>query len=178
MTTVELGPAKAWHCGAILRSLRVEHQVGLARVQPDSHRELRKVFDASVFRKALFLDGRLAGIGGVTGTLACDMGYVWLALSQEATRHPVAVLRVIRQELDRMMLSRTELATTIIIGDDAAKRLAIFLGFHVDDEGDGAPAATKYGRKRLSDHLDSNEDLLMPAGNGYVIPMGYHAGED
>lgn len=171
---IELIQAKPWHCGQIVRKLRIEHRDALARVGRDAHRELRNIFDQSAFSRALVINGDLAAVGGVTGTMLESTGYAWIAISQETTKYPVSLLRVVRRQLDEAMMSRHELATTIIGGDEAAKRFAVFLGFHVEDEGLGAPAVTRLGRNSLSRHLDTNADLRAPIGNGYVIAMGYH----
>lgn len=175
MTTYEVIPAKPFHCGQILRRLRHEHVAALHRVGRNVHRELRDVFDQSFLKSAWLIDGELAAIGGVTGSLGDMFGYAWLAITEEATLHPVAMVREVKRQLNRAMVTKRELATTIIGGDAAAKRLAIFLGFHIEDEGPGAPAYTRFGRRNLSNHLESLPDIRIPIGSGYVIGMGFHA---
>lgn len=171
---VEIVDAKRWHVGAIMHRLRHEHALALDRVGEDAHREFRTVFDDSAFKKALLIDGRLAAVGGVHGTLAESTGYAWIAISQGATKYPLTLVREVRRQLELLGAMKQELATTIIGGDEAAKRFAIFLGFHVEHGGMGEPAFSKPGRKRLSEHLDTTPDIRIPWKKGYVIPMGFH----
>jgi hypothetical protein len=174
MTTFQQREAKPQHCGMILKRLRHEHHQALAKLGRNAHQELRRIFDDSTYRRTWFHGERIAGIAGVTGPLAAPYGYVWMALAEETTRRPTAIIRCALDYLDEVMVVKRELATTIIGGDEAAKRLAVFLGFHVEDNGPGAPAFTRVGRRSLSRHLDSTPDLRLPVGEGFIIGMGYH----
>src|ERR1700678_2700270 len=127
MTTFTVIPARANHCGQMCRMLRLEHRLAMARVNMDMHRELRRCFDASAFRRAWLIDGTLAGLGGIMGNVLSPYGFGWLALTEEARRSPTAVSKEARRQLDEIMSLKHELATTIIAGDESAKRLAIFL---------------------------------------------------
>jgi hypothetical protein len=177
MTTFAVTEAKAWHCGTIVRHLRHEHRVAIAVLGLDGHRPLRELFDQSSFRRSWTLNGRLAGVAGITGTLTCSTGFLWFAMTDEATRYPIAVIKEAKRFLDEAMLTKRELATTILGSDEAAKRLAVFLGFHVSHEGLGAPALSRASRRTLSMFLETNPDVRVPIGNGYAIAMGYHLGD-
>jgi hypothetical protein len=58
---------------------------------------------------------------------------------------PIALVKEARRQLGEITVAKRELATTIIGEDEAAKRLAVFLGFHVADEG---PGKTAYRRPK------------------------------
>lgn len=174
MTSFRIIEAKPWHCGQMARLLRSEHAQAIAMIGVDSHRELRSVFDASSFRRVWLIDNKMAALGGVTGSKLAATGFVWLALSEGARRFPVAVVHEARRQLDEIMSIKRELATTILNGDTAAKRLAIFLGFHVADDGPGAVAHSRQGRIRLSNYLENDPDCRIPIGPSYAIAMGYH----
>lgn len=174
MTDFTIVEAKPWHCGAMSRLLRHEHRNAVAVLGIDSHRELRTLFDASAYRRAWLIDGKLAGLGGVTGSEMAAIGFVWLTLTEQGTHYPIAIVKEARRLLDEIMVTKRELATTILAGDHAAKRLAIFLGFHVSHDGPGSPASTRFARRDLARFLDSNPELRIPIGTSYVIPMGYH----
>jgi hypothetical protein len=176
LTTFSIIPAKPWHCGQMCRLLRHAHREATDRVGADAHRELRDLFDQSVCRRVWLADGEMIALGGVTGSLISPLGFVWLALSQRALRFPVALVKEARKQLDEIMVTKRELATTIIGGDEAAKRLAVFLGFHVEDAGPGQAAHSRFGRRMLYRHLDTETELRIPVGHGYAIPMGYHHG--
>lgn len=154
MTDFTVTEAKIWHCGAMARLLRVEHQRVVAKIGFDSHKELRARFESSTFRRAWMIDGRLAALGGVTGTRLSPEGYVWLAFSDAATRHKVEMVKEARRQLAEIGETRHRLVTTILAGDDAAKRFAVFLGF-VPDDGMHDRAASRFGRREVLRRADA-----------------------
>jgi len=170
VTTFSIIEARPWHCGQMCRMLRSEHRELIASIGIDSHRELRARFDQSSFRRAWLIDGQLAGLGGVTGSILTATGYVWLALSRDALRFPVAAVKEVRRQLEIIMVCKRELVTTIIDGDEASKRFAIFLGFV---SGDHAPASPRYGRRYIARRFDDDPDWRVPVGGGYATAMAY-----
>lgn len=169
---------KAHHCGQMVRMLRHEHDSALSVMGINLHRELRGQFDASCYRRAWLIDGRLAALGGVVGSQLAAYGFVWLAISEEARRYPVAMIKEGRRQLDEIMQVKRELLTTILNGDEAAKRFAIFLGFHVSHNGPGTTAHTHEARRQLAKFIDHNPDYRVPINGSYVITMGYHRDDD
>lgn len=130
MTIFHIIEAQPYHCGQMARILRDEHLAAmphLGRIQ--IHRALRSAFDASAYRRAWTIDGRLAGLGGVTGTLMNRQGRIWLALSQEATRHPVAVTREAARQISHLWEGYEGLTTNLLASDFTARRFAGWLGF-------------------------------------------------
>lgn len=165
---------KPWHCGTIIRHLRIEHRAAVMSADIDSHRNLRALYDQSTFRRAWAMDGRLAGIAGISGTALSPIGFVWFAMTEEASRYPLAIIKESRKFLDDAMVTKRELATTVLGGDDGAKRFAVFLGFHTAHDGPGSPAFSAKSRKTLLRFIETDPDIRVPVGQGYVIPMGYH----
>jgi hypothetical protein len=151
------------------RLLRREHESVLRQNGVDIHRELKNNFDNSTWCRAGFIDGHLVGIGGVMGSEIDRAGFVWLALSEEVRKHTIATARVLRGLLDELMSTHRELATIVIPEDDAALRLAVFMGFHCEDEGPGAPAFSKASRRDLARHLKQNGDLRIALGKGTCV---------
>lgn len=175
---VEIVEARLNHCGQMARMLRSEHLKAIALVGANIHRELRARFFESSYRKSLIVDGKLAAMGGVTGPAMSSYGYAWFALSNEASRRPVLMVKVVKNQIEEIMRTRHELATTIISDDAAGRRLAVFLGFHSDHDGPGMPAHSRFGRRNLQRYLETNPDIRIPVGNGYAIPLGYHRDDD
>lgn len=171
----EVVEARRHMCGKLARQLRLEHQTAAMRVGVDVHRGLREVYDRSFYRRAWRIDGTLAALGGATGTLMSPSAFVWLALTEQATRHRFELVREARRQMAHIMRARVQIETTVICGDEAAKRLLVFLGWHVTDSGEGAAAETRYGRRRLTDFIDHEESIRIPLGEGAAIRMGYHA---
>jgi hypothetical protein len=69
------------------------------------------------------------------------------------------------------MRTRSELAATILLGDDAALRFAVYLGFHVSHDDDGAPATNRRSRARLAHYAKSKRDVHIQVG---PISLGVH----
>lgn len=168
-------PAKPWHCGAMVRRLRIEQRVAVARLGVDSHRELFERFGQSTVRRALLIDDRLEALGGVTGSALSGEGYVWLALSARAARFPLALLRIVRAQLDLVMQTRSVLVTTVLDGDEAAKRFAIFLGFVPAGDEMAQPAASRAGRRVLGARLAQDPDTRVALGSGAAIALAYRS---
>ena len=82
-------------------------------------------------------------------------------------RHAV---RLLKQE----MRTRSELAATILLGDEAALKFAVYLGFHVSHDGEGEPATNRASRKRLAHYVENKQDIPIQVGQISVIPMGVH----
>lgn len=179
-TRFEIREAKAYHCGQVARRLRTSHVTALLATDARMgvHREMRRCFDASCYARSWFIDGEIAAIGGVIATVASPNGFVWLALTQEAGRHRVAMVKEARRQLAEVMRSKRELATTILSEDIEGQRFAAFLGFHVADDGNGERAFSRHGRKTLLQHLSEEGPHRLPVGGGFVVAMGYHEEDD
>lgn len=177
MTKFEIVEAKPWHCGAMARMLRHRHLAIVEQAGVNVHRELRQCFDASAFRRAWLIDGELAAIGGVMGTLASPTGTIWLALSERATRYPLAIVKEARRQIADIMATRQQILTSIVFGDDAARRLAIFLNFHVAHDGVGDAAYSRAARKALSQAVETYDERIVSFGGVRAVIMGYRAEE-
>ena len=113
-------------------------------------------------------------MGGITGSRLSTQGVAWLVLAEEFRNHPVTVVRHAKRLLKQEMRTRSELAVTILLEDDAALRFAIYLGFHVSHDDDGAPATNRRSRARLARYVRSKRDVHIQVGQISVIPMGVH----
>jgi hypothetical protein len=136
----EIVDAKLHHCGEIARRLRLEHRNLLLTLGVHAHRELRQWFDASCYRKAWMINGRLAAIGGVVGNLMSPDGVMWLALAEEALRFKVEMVKEARRQIANQLRTRRSLCASTLAGDPRSVRFAEMLGFKreanlVDDLG-------------------------------------------
>jgi len=169
MTEFSIIEARPWHCGSICRRLRLDHQKAIAKFGINSHMELRARFDASAFRRAWFIDGRLAALGGVTGSALSATGFVWLCLTEDAIKYPLATIKETKRQLAEIMVVKRTLVTAILDGDEISKKFAIFMGFV---PGELEPAMSKFGRRELERYCD-NPSVRVPIGNGFATTMAY-----
>lgn len=152
VTRFEIIEARTHHCGQIIRRLRDEHQAAIRGLGISSHHAIRSHFDGSTFRKAWLINGRLAGLGGVTGPALSDTGFIWLALTNEAASHPYAVAREAMRQISEIMILKRTLYTNLIPEDKAALRFAFRIGFEVINStpiplGRGRVISVRYSRK-------------------------------
>ena len=171
---IEVVEAKRQHCGAMARRMRRVHREILASGGIDAHRELAMMFSQSSFRRSVFFEGKIVAMGGITGSRLAPHGVAWLVLAEEFRNYPVTIVRHALRLLKQEMRTRSELAVTILLEDDAALRFAIYLGFHVSHDDDGAPATNRTSRARLAHHAKSKRDVHIQVGPISVIPMGVH----
>lgn len=129
-----IAEAQIWHCGLVARRMRRAHIEGFDRAGTFPHRELRAIFNLSAFRKVATLDGQIIAMGGVSGTLATSIGFIWLALTEEATKHPVSLMREAKNQVQALMRTHGRLETMVLEDDDAAMRFAVRLGFRCWEE--------------------------------------------
>lgn len=122
-------PARSYHCGQMARRLRAEHAAVVVKLGLNAHQELHERFIWSAFRRAWLIDGELAALGGVTGSPLETSGMIWLALSELATKYPVACVKEAKKQLAEIMATRHEITTLLLEGDEAARRFALALGF-------------------------------------------------
>jgi hypothetical protein len=150
----------------MVRILRQEHQKAVAMIGFNSHRELRAHFDSSIFRRAWMIDGKLAALGGVTGPEIAAEGFVWLAFSEAATRYPVAIIKEARRQIEFLAQTKRVLVCSLVEGDEAAERLAIFLGFVPVVEGEYIESASsRFGRLEVRRMLRENPPMQYGAGH-------------
>lgn len=173
MTEFRIVEGRPYHCGQMSRILRLDQQKAIALIGMNTHHEMRDKFDQSVFRKAWLINNRLAAVGGITGSILSAYGLVWLALSNEAMKYPLAVVKESRRQLNQAMITRHMLVTNILDGDEAAKRFAVFLGFVPYDECESLPASSIHGRRDMKRKIDESPVARSPLGNGFVVTMTY-----
>ena len=137
--------AKPWHCGQMVRQLRAEDRDGTLACGVNAHRELRQRLDGSAFARAVLIDGRLAALGGLVGTVLAHESWIWLVIAPWAIRRNARALgRLAVIYVRGFMQLRHGLYATVFPGDIKAMRLVEFLGFK--DLGERMP----YGRGELA----------------------------
>lgn len=166
---IEIRDGERWHCGQIARTMRAEHHLLLLKKGVNVHREIRKKFDGSYYKRAAFVDGYLTALWGVEGSALSFTGLLWLVLSQYGTRFPLAVLRVAKEEIINISRMQHEVVTTVLPDDEAAHRLVVWLGFETPDGFGGGPAHNRQRRNNLLRYMANNSELVRDYGGGGQI---------
>lgn len=124
--------ARPWHVGQLARTLRDGHRNLLSAMDVPTHRELRDAFASSIMVRAWMIDGKLGALAGLNATMASPEGTLWLALSQEATAHPVAIARRALRVVGEMVKNRHRLTTIVLEDDKVGLDFVRWLGFFTD----------------------------------------------
>lgn len=132
MSQMAVVEGQPWHCGQMARVLRRSHRALLERMEVPVHREIRNSFDASMWRKSLMVDGRLAAMAGICGSVSSADGVIWLALAEDIGTRPAMIARIALRFLDEIMRVKRRLTTIVLKEDRRGLLFAYFLGFRVE----------------------------------------------
>lgn len=131
MTEYQSIEAKTYHLGRMVRRMRETDAALGGALGIAVHAQLRSVFGTSAYRRAWLIDGRLAAIGGVIGTLASGSGFLWFLVSKEAQQHRHALVRHAREHMAEIIETYPVLTTTVARHDEAGRRFAVHFGFRL-----------------------------------------------
>ena len=169
MTGYSVVPTSVRHIKPMSRDLRAAACVTLQGFGFKPREALHRAVLASYYCRTALKDSKPIAMWGVKGPLLADTAVVWLVLSDEVTRMPLAIVREARAELAKVMENKKEIAITVLPDDAAAIRFAVFLGFHDRENDDG-----ELSRKTLCDAILADPQYRIPVGDQYVIALGYH----
>ncbi|MEO6779424.1 MAG: hypothetical protein ABI196_00630 [Bradyrhizobium sp.] len=143
MTTVEIIDATPEHIEPLAALMDgADRGVKLARGLEPS-RVLRKAFGESCYCRVALVDGEIAGMWGLGGTLLASESHVWLTLTPKArARGASLIVSTARDELRKMFQTRDRLFTTVAAEDRRAVRWLQFWGF---DLGEPNAEGLRYG---------------------------------
>jgi hypothetical protein len=96
-----------------------------------AQRMLWRSFRNSFWRRAHFIDGELAAISAVGGTLLGNVGNPWIITSPIIERAPVAYFREARREVDALLEIFPRLESLIGVKHKKALRFFSMLGFTI-----------------------------------------------
>ena len=168
----EIVEARAWHVGQMTRRLRVEHMRALAVLGADTHRELRARYEESTYCKSWLMDGRLVGLGGVTGPLISPVGFVWLALTFDVLKYPLEIAREARLQIEIASRFKQRLYNSVLAEDQTAQRFAVSLGITPSGASMNR-AADGEGRRNVMARLTSDPEHRIPYGGSYALSLQY-----
>lgn len=122
--------AKRWHCGEMIRNLRPEQTDVAKNLGFNAHEHLQEAFMISGISKTWFgEDGKILGMMGVTGPMMAEEGMIWLAVSKEATKFPIFIVKQAINQLAELMLFKNRLYAAPFLADPASVKFARSMGF-------------------------------------------------
>lgn len=167
----EVVPARALHIKPMAEKLRHTHAVEMGRFGFEPRRALHDAVRQSQIARTALVDGSPEAMWGIMGPILAEGALVWFVMSDRAAEHPRMIVAEARRQLHDMAQGYSELATTVLPGDQRSMAFATFLGFHDrhDDILDRMP------RKQRMAELFENPAHRVAIGDRHVIALGWHA---
>lgn len=94
---------------------------------------IRRSYRNGILRRSYFVDGELAAMSGLGGSLLDDIGAPWLMTTAVVERVPVAFVKVARAQVAVMLQHRMRLENVVAASYTGACRLLQTLGFTLDE---------------------------------------------
>lgn len=110
----------------------------------DPRRTVHRAFVSSHYCRTALIDNRPVAMWGMSGNLLSDHAMVWLVLSDEAAKLPLAVVKCARRELEIMHDMGGTLYATIGRDDEPAAIFARTLGFRPTHDASAPEGLTAY----------------------------------
>lgn len=110
----------------------------------DPRSAIRSSVRRGVMNQTAFIDGELAAMWGLSGTLLSDVGHPWLMTTPIAERMPVQFLKVGRKVVGSMLELRSRLENVAPASYTKALRLVEALGFTIEPARPMGPAGVLF----------------------------------
>lgn len=129
MNTFEIHSLSYYDLKRITRILRKEQLKLILNLNKNPYSDLCIYANQSFYTKSWKINGKLAAIGGVTGSILSSEGFAWLALTEESLKFPIAIIKEIKIQLNNIMVNKNKINAYVFINDNAAQKFAEFFGF-------------------------------------------------
>lgn len=131
MPKVEVVPATIAHAYALARCLRDDDRAEIEAAGEGARISLRRCFRSSVMCKTAFVDGEIACMWGLAGTMLSDVGHPFLLTAAPVERAPLALIRIGKDEVKKMLWHRAHLYDYVAARYTRAIGLLEMFGFTV-----------------------------------------------
>lgn len=132
---VTIVPSTTEHVRELANCLRAMDKIELDKVYGfPPHKALWRCFKGSFLRHTAFIDGKLAAMWGVGGTLMGQVGNPWLMTTDEVYKiPPLLFARTYQHEVLRMLKLFPVLTNYVDADYEAAIRLLDIIGFKLGE---------------------------------------------
>lgn len=131
---IETVDAQASHVALLRQNLRPNDANEILRLGVSIEKALWRSYRNSVYRKSAFIDGKIAAMWGVIGSMLTDEGTVWLLTSPEVYKiSPLKFCRIYQEQVKEMLKIFPVLSNYVDIHYVSAIRLLENTGFKVYD---------------------------------------------
>lgn len=134
MPHIQIIPSTAAHVSMLGHSLREADANEVMSLGLLPHRALWQSFRNSLVRKTIFVDGLIAGIGGLGGTPMGNVGRPWLLTGPQAELvSPIVYTRLFKSHVKEMLMMFPILENFVAADYHKAVRLLEVCGFRIYD---------------------------------------------
>lgn len=121
------------HALMLRKALRTGDRAEIDAAGVSDARAVWRSFSASVLCRTAFVDGEIAAMWGLGGTLMSDRGSPWLLTTSAVEKVPFAVVREAKKHALEMLTVRPYLANYVHARYTKAVRLLELIGFELSE---------------------------------------------
>jgi len=145
----QIVPAQLNHVSMLADKLRRGDKLELTSVGMSPNRALFKAFRGSIIRRTAFVDGDIACMFGVGGSVLSGVGYPWLLTSEAIERVPFSFVREGRREVAKMQAMFPLLENYVLASYVQACGFLLILGFDLGPPVEFGPKRALFRRFEL-----------------------------
>lgn len=126
--------AQPSHVAFLRQNLRQDDANEILRLGVSIEKALWRSYRNSVYRKSIFVNGRIAAMCGVYGSMLSDSGIVWLLTSNEVYRvSPLKFTRIYQEHVEEMLKVFDKLENYVDNEYTSAIRMLDIVGFNIGE---------------------------------------------
>lgn len=142
LPSIKIIDSETWHVTLLRQNLRKDDANEILRFGISIERALWRSYRASVIRKTIFIDDKIAAMYGCMGSFLSDSGIPWLITTQEVYKvSPLKFTRIYQQNVEEMLRVFQSLENYVDSEYHAAIRMLDIVGFTISEP-------EEYGAKR------------------------------
>lgn len=131
MATLRVEPATIEHVYALAKNLRDADRAEVEAAGMTARAAIRRCFRSGVMCSTAFVDGEIACMWGLAGTMISDVGHPFLLTTPAVERAPIALIKIGKNEVARMLRLRPVLFDYVAAEYSRAIGLLKLFGFTV-----------------------------------------------
>ncbi len=126
-------PAAITDVYALARTLRDDDWIEVTSMGSTPVNAVRTSYRHAIFRRTAVVNGEIAAMWGLGGSMLGAIGYPWLLTAPAIEKAPLAFVREAKREVAMMLRHKSRLENHVLAQYTRACRFLEFLGFTLSD---------------------------------------------
>lgn len=143
---IEIVPSNISHAYELSRTLRDQDRQEITCFGRDPKSSIRYAYKTALVNKTALVDGKVAAMWGVGGTILGYTGIPWLLTSNLVEKYPLFFTSLYRKEVKEMLGRFSRLENFVLASYDKSVRLLSISGFNLDEPTPVGPNGVPYRR--------------------------------